>query len=176
MKNSEPKHHYYPQFEAQIQVCSWWYNLRVKHYLIHPPFIFFLSLLGEYLFHLYFPIAVVIPENLRQLGVAMIIVSLLLALWQFFTMQGKTKIPYGSRPSALLKSGPFKFTRNAFYLSIILISFGFATYLRDLSPFIIVFIEFIIFDKYFIPTEEKDLDKAFGEEYSRYKKSVRRWI
>ena len=101
---------------------------------------------------------------------------MVLSLWQFFTMNGKTPIPYGSNPKTLITEGPFKYTRNAFYVSLNLIALGIAVYLRDFSPFIVVIIEFLVFDKYLIPPEEKVLEKKFGQSYKNYKSKVRRWL
>jgi protein-S-isoprenylcysteine O-methyltransferase Ste14 len=55
-------------------------------------------------------------------------------------------------------------------------SIGVAVILRELTPFIIVVIEFFVFDKYLIPPEEKVLEKNFGQRYKDYRQKVRRWI
>ncbi len=91
-------------------------------------------------------------------------------------MHHKTPIPYGSNPKILITEGPFKYTRNAFYISLNLIALGVAVYFRDFSPFIVVIIEFLVFDKYLIPPEEKILEKKFGQSYKDYKSKVRRWL
>ena len=91
-------------------------------------------------------------------------------------MKGLTPIPYGSKPKTLIINGPFKYTRNAFYVCLILMSIGVAVILGELLPFMIVLVEFIVFDKYLIPPEEMVLEKIFGKSYLDYKKRVRRWI
>ncbi len=148
----------------------------MKEKIIEPPIVFAASVILEALSHYYFPLFTVIPSNLRFLGLVFIFISLLLSFWQLHTMLGKTPIPYGSSPKTLLKDGPFKYTRNAFYLSLILISLGVAVYSADLVPFLIVILEFYIFNKFLIPPEEKVLEEKFGQEYMDYKKKVRRWI
>ena len=148
----------------------------MKKLLIEPPTAFILTFIFEIISHLYFPIAKIIPFEFRYLGLVVIFLALLLSAWQFFTMNGKTSIPYGNKPRMLITSGPFRFTRNAFYLSIILISLGIAVYLTSLSSFIVVVIEFFIFDNYFIPQEEKILEKTLGKSYLNYKEKVHRWI
>lgn len=148
----------------------------MKRIIVEPPTAFILTIILEIIFHFYFPIAKIIPFQFRDIGLIIIFLALLLTAWQFFTMNGKTPIPYGNKPRTLVTSGPFGFTRNAFYLSIVLISFGVAVYLTSLSSLIVVVIEFLIFDNYFIPQEEKILEKTLGKEYLEYKKKVRRWI
>ena len=148
----------------------------MKRIIVEPPTVFVLTLILEIILHFYFPIVKIIPFQFRDLGLVVIFLALLLTAWQFFTMVGKTPIPYGNRPRTLITSGPFRFTRNAFYLSIILISLGVSVYLTSLSPFIVVVIEFLIFDNYFIPQEEKILEKTLGKDYLDYKKKVHRWL
>ena len=148
----------------------------MKEKVVHPPTVFVISILLEVFLHFFYPVARIIPVEFRNLGWVLIIFSILLTFWQFFTMKGKTPIPYASTPKTLITNGPFRFTRNAFYVSILSISFGVAVYLRDLSPFIVVIIEFFVFDKYLIPPEEKVLEKIFGQSYKDYKQKVRRWI
>jgi protein-S-isoprenylcysteine O-methyltransferase Ste14 len=148
----------------------------MKEKIIHPPTVFVLSILSEVFLHFFFPLAKIIPLEFKNLGVILIILSALLAFWQFFTMKGKTPIPYGSNPKTLITNGPFKYTRNAFYVCLLLMSVGVAIILREFTPFIIVVIEFFVFDKYLIPPEEKVLEKNFGQRYKDYRQKVRRWI
>lgn len=149
---------------------------RMKKLIFEPSTVFVAGILLETFLHFYFPVFRIIPSELRYLGWVLIILCMPLSFWQFITMKGRTPIPYGSNPKALITNGPFKYTRNAFYLSLMLISLGVAVYLTDLSPFIIVVAEFYIFDKYLIPQGEKILEKNFGQSYKNYKQKVRRWV
>ncbi len=148
----------------------------MKKYLQEPPTLFVSTFIIEVFLHFYFPIARIIPLQFKDTGIIVVLFAVVLSLWQFFTMNGKTPIPYWNKPRKLITSGPFRFTRNAFYLSIVLINFGVAVYLTSLSPFIAVVIAFIIFNNYFIPKEEKVLENTLGKNYLDYKKRVRRWI
>ncbi len=148
----------------------------MKEKIIHPPTVFTISVILEVFLHFFFPVAKIIPLEFRNLGWVLIIFSFLLSFWQFVTMHHKTPIPYGSNPKILITEGPFKYTRNAFYISLNLIALGVAVYFRDFSPFIVVIIEFLVFDKYLIPPEEKILEKKFGQSYKDYKSKVRRWL
>jgi len=62
------------------------------------------------------------------------------------------------------------------YLGFILILIGVATLLGSLSAFVTPILMFIILEIKFIPMEEKNLEKAFGKEYFKYKHKVRKWI
>lgn len=87
-----------------------------------------------------------------------------------------TRIEPWETTSAIVKKGPYHFTRNPIYLAFILISIGLALYLNTwwiifLQPFLIA-----LLTKYVIEREEKYLEKKFGEDYLRYKREVRRWL
>jgi protein-S-isoprenylcysteine O-methyltransferase Ste14 len=45
-----------------------------------------------------------------------------------------------------------------------------------LTPYIVVLIFPLLMDKLFIQTEERMLEKTFGEKWLEYKRNVRRWI
>ncbi|MFX0173489.1 MAG: methyltransferase family protein [Candidatus Hodarchaeota archaeon] len=69
--------------------------------------------------------------------------------------------------------GPYKFSRNPIYLSVIIILIGLAILAGSLSIFIIAILVFIILRKLFVSWEEKNLEEVFGKEYLEYKKHVR---
>jgi len=54
--------------------------------------------------------------------------------------------------------------------------FGLATVLGSLSTFISPILFIIIMSRSFIPMEEDNLNKLFGEKYIEYKTKVRRWV
>lgn len=148
----------------------------MKELLVSPPAVLIFGIIVQVLLHFYFPLTKIVPVQLSFLGLVLIVLSLIFSTWQFFTMKGKTPLPYGSKPMTLITNGPFRYTRNTFYLSIVLISLGMAIYLSDVTPFAVVIIDFFILDKYLIPEEEKVLEKEFGQSYKDYKQRVHRWI
>lgn len=83
---------------------------------------------------------------------------------------------YGTTPQKLITHGLFSYSRNPIYVGLMLICLGTALLLGSLSTFIILVIEWFIFNFIMIPPEEKILEKTFGEAYSEYKRKVRRWL
>ena len=81
-----------------------------------------------------------------------------------------------SNSTALVTEGLYRYSRNAMYLGLLLITIAstiwFGTWLGIIIN--IVFI-FLINFLQIIPEEEALLE-IFGEEYEEYKKNVRRWI
>jgi protein-S-isoprenylcysteine O-methyltransferase Ste14 len=78
--------------------------------------------------------------------------------------------------SALVTEGVYSKTRNPMYLGMFTLLLGigicFGNLLSMITPFGFIFaIHFI-----FIPKEEKMMQDTFGEQYSEYKKQVKRWL
>ena len=90
----------------------------------------------------------------------------------------KTQTPMnpGANPVKLHRSGIFRYTRNPMYLGIVMGLAGIAVITGIVLNLIFPVFYFLIMNKYYIPTEEKNLARAFGEKYLNYRKKVRRWI
>ena len=120
---------------------------------------------------------VIFPYNL--IGLLLLVLGFALTIWANYTLLQKISLeerePFHT-PSALVTSGPFQFSRNPVYLSIIMMVFGLATIFGSLVLFIFPTIFFLIFHLFFIRWEEKKLEETFGEEYLEFKKHVRRWL
>ena len=76
----------------------------------------------------------------------------------------------------LVVGGVFYLSRNPMYLGMLLIAIAWAIYLAN--PWSILgVIGFVLFIKRFqITPEERAMDKLFGDQYAKYKVSVRRWL
>jgi protein-S-isoprenylcysteine O-methyltransferase Ste14 len=78
--------------------------------------------------------------------------------------------------TALVTSGPYRFTRNPMYLgmSFLYIAFAFAfgvIWALAFLPAVIVMV-----DRFVIAREEPYLEQKFGQSYRAYKARVRRWL
>ncbi len=78
--------------------------------------------------------------------------------------------------TALVTSGPYRFTRNPMYLGFTLLYLGLALWfggywtLMLLPPVLVVMIHGVI------RREEAYLSRLFGTEYDDYRQRVRRWL
>ena len=88
----------------------------------------------------------------------------------------KTTINPSEHSSKVVTSGIYAYSRNPIYLGwfILIAGIGF----RNANPFVLAMALTMILLLYWavILEEEKYLENRFGEEYLRYKKSVRRWL
>ena len=90
--------------------------------------------------------------------------------------QVQTTVKPHEAPSVLVRDGPFKVSRNPMYLGMLLALLGEAVVLGSLTPFLAPIAFFLAVDTVYVGIEEKLMLEAFGEEYSAYKKKVRRWV
>ncbi len=146
--------------------------------VIAPPPLFFLAAI---LVGLGLEWLVRADTNLGRLGLyvglALIVVSVAIAVWgrqQF--VKGGTPLRVEESSTAILSTGPFRFSRNPLYLSMSMLqvgiglALGFAWIVVMVVPAVLV-IRFAV-----IAREERYLERKFGEEYLNYKNSVRRWL
>lgn len=105
-------------------------------------------------------------------GIALILGGLFFLMWSVRTLSIQTSLGLGDK---LIKYGPYKFTRNPQYLSMILIIIGIIV----LSNSFYTLISGIIGITWFLMApfvEEPWLEKQYGEDYTKYCESVPRFL
>lgn len=80
------------------------------------------------------------------------------------------------RADSLVTQGVYRLTRNPMYLGLALVLLTWGVYLGNLVGIALIAVFVVYIDRFQIVPEEKALASRFGEEYDRYKASVRRWI
>jgi len=144
---------------------------------IMPPTYFIVLLFSSIGLHFLFPVMRLISLPYNYLGILIIIFGIILNLWtdSLFKKRQTTVKPH-EMPNFFISSGPFRISRHPMYLGMILILLGVAVFLGSLISFVFPIIFVMIIEKLFIPMEEKNLEKKFGDKYIAYKKRVRKWI
>jgi len=79
------------------------------------------------------------------------------------------------RTQHLMTSGPYRLCRNPMLVGIYIYDVGVLVWLWSVWPIVIVLIEVILLTLQ-VRSEEKRLEKDFGQEYLDYKKRVGRYI
>lgn len=144
---------------------------------ISPDGYFLILLVMSLLFHFIFPIKKIIIYPYSLIGIILIITGILIVfVTNSILLKKRTSIKPLEIPSALITSVPFKLSRNPIYLGMTITLFGVEAILGSLSPFIFPIIFAIIINSSFIPIEENNLERLFGEKYLDYKTKVNRWI
>jgi protein-S-isoprenylcysteine O-methyltransferase Ste14 len=84
-------------------------------------------------------------------------------------------IPFHSA-SRLVRRGPYRFTRNPMYLGLAILYAGVAVLLDRGVPLLLLPLAILAMQLLVIRREERYLAHAFGDDYHRYERTVRRWI
>tara|TARA_Y100000034_G_C6751199_1_gene333936 strand:- start:140 stop:601 length:462 start_codon:yes stop_codon:yes gene_type:complete len=81
-----------------------------------------------------------------------------------------------SSASSVVDSGIFRFTRNPMYLGMLMLLVGYAVELAALSSYLLALTFIFYMNQFQIKPEERALEALFGQDYTDYKRNVRRWI
>ncbi len=142
-----------------------------------PPVIYLRSLVFGLLLNRRFPVTLLPPKMARNFGWLLLGGGVLLMGWFEWAMRraGTPANPY--KPvSHVVTQGPFRYTRNPGYLSMAIIYAGIAARANALWAILVLPVALLVNQRGLIEREERYLERKFGEEYPRYKTTVRRWI
>jgi len=78
--------------------------------------------------------------------------------------------------SSLVSWGIYKVTRNPMYLGLLLELTGWAIFLSNPLPFLLLPVYMLYINRFQIEPEERALTSLFGREFAAYQSRVRRWI
>lgn len=78
--------------------------------------------------------------------------------------------------TTLVRSGVYRFTRNPMYVGLLLVLGAWAAYLGSPWAWLGPFATAVYLRRFQIMPEERVLQAKFGDAYTRYRASVRRWV
>ena len=142
-----------------------------------PPLIYLAFLAAGILLDYIFPVAV-LPDRLQYpMGLALIAaaaIAMPFVLHRF--RKAGTSFDVRKPTSALVTGGPYRFSRNPGYLSLTLLYAGIGVAADSLWIVGLLVPVLAVMHCGVILREERYLERKFGEDYLRYKRSVRRWL
>ncbi len=142
-----------------------------------PPLIWLVNAVISVLVHLLVQLPIMRYGVCLVCGIVFIILAPTLALSAFRTMKSAGTNVHPSEPAlALVRGGPFQFTRNPMYLALCLLQVALGFFLNDLITLLFVVPLAVIFHYGVVLREERYLTAKFDEPYLQYKREVRRWI
>jgi protein-S-isoprenylcysteine O-methyltransferase Ste14 len=92
-----------------------------------------------------------------------------------FSRAGTAVIPF-KPTTALVTGGAYRFTRNPIYLGMATLYVALAVGLGILWSFLFLPFVLLAVDRFVIVREERYLERKFGQQYTEYRRRVRRWI
>jgi protein-S-isoprenylcysteine O-methyltransferase Ste14 len=119
-----------------------------------------------------------LPATLAvPLGAFLVVVAIALFSSAVAGFRGAgTPVPARKPTTVIVRTGPYRLSRNAIYLAFSLFQLGIAiwansVWLAATLVGAVALIHYVV-----IPKEEQYLERPFGAEYLDYKGSVRRWL
>ncbi len=142
-----------------------------------PPLIYLAFLAVGLLLDYLFPVPV-LPNSIQYaVGFGIMIAPALIMPFVLLRFKkANTNFDPGKPTTRIITTGPYRYSRNPSYVSLTMLYLGITIaadsvwVLAGLIPTLVVMHYGVIL------REEQYLENKFGEEYLRYKKTVRRWL
>jgi protein-S-isoprenylcysteine O-methyltransferase Ste14 len=87
-----------------------------------------------------------------------------------------TSVQGSKRSTVIVRTGPYRFSRNPIYLAFILFVLGLSVWLNNAWLLVTLVPAVGLIAMVVIPREERFLERNFNDQYSSYKARVRRWL
>lgn len=144
---------------------------------VRPPRIFLAAIVLGIVGHMFWPVRLVPPVIGIPAGAVLVVaaVGLFVGATRAFKAAG-TPVPGNQPATAIVKAGPYWFSRNPIYLAFVVFQLGLALLVNSLNLVITLLPAFGLMAFVVIPREERYLMQRFPDEYAAYRASVRRWL
>src|SRR5215813_1156964 len=145
--------------------------------LIRPPLVYLISLVSGMVIHLAVPLPFLPVSLAVLLGVPPVAVAIALFSYSVAKFRAVgTPVPARKPTTAIVRTGPYRFSRNPIYLAFSLFQLGIAIWVN--SVWLLATLVGAVAPMHYVvmPREEQYLERRFGAHYLDYKVSVRRWL
>ena len=145
--------------------------------IVRPPLVYLCAIVLGLLLHFTWPVRLMSRAVNVPLGSAAVLVAVALFLYAVRTFRtAGTPVP-GNRPTTtVVRTGPYRWTRNPIYLSFSLFQLGVAFLVNSVWLVVTLIPAVALMSFVLIPREERYLGTRFHSDYLAYKASVRRWL
>jgi len=110
-------------------------------------------------------------------GIVILVAAAVLGASAFLVMwRARTPIEPGHVPTKLVSNGPFRFTRNPLYVTLLLIQISIGLMLSSAWFLVAAAALLVLLDRLVVVREERVIREHFGDAYEHYTARVRRWI
>jgi protein-S-isoprenylcysteine O-methyltransferase Ste14 len=145
--------------------------------IVRPPLVYLGAIALGLVLHFAWPMRLMSRAVSVSLGstTVLVAVALFLCAVRAFRTAG-TPVP-GNRPTTtIVRTGPYRCSRNPIYLAFSLLQLGVAVWVNSLWLLVTLMPAVGLMSFVVIPREEQYLEARFPSDYLPYKASVRRWL
>jgi protein-S-isoprenylcysteine O-methyltransferase Ste14 len=142
-----------------------------------PPVLYLGALAAAFLLRWFWPLPFWGREVAVWVGIALVLVGLAIGVWGRQTMvRAGTNVDPRRPATAVVTSGPFRFSRNPLYVGLTLIYLGITIALDTAWGFVLVVPLLVVMHQGVVRREERYLERKFGDGYRQYRAAVRRYL
>src|SRR5215471_9610092 len=135
--------------------------------LVRPPLVYLISLVSGFVIHLAVPLSFLPVSLAVPLGVPLVAVAIALFSYSVAKFRAAgTPVPARKPTTAIVRIGPYRFSRNPIYLAFSLFQTGIALGVNDAWILVTLLPAISVMSFVVIPREERYLEARFGEEYA----------
>jgi protein-S-isoprenylcysteine O-methyltransferase Ste14 len=144
---------------------------------VRPPLVYGASIVIGLLLEFGWPRPFLPRILAAPLGSFLVVVAVIIFAYSIRTFRAAgTPVP-GNQPSiVIVRTGPYRFSRNPIYLAFSLLQLGIAIWVNSVWLIATLLAAVALMAFVVIPREERYLERKFGADYLDYKRSVRRWF
>src|SRR5438477_13086955 len=144
--------------------------------LARPPIAYLVSILAGFGLNAVWP-ARMIPSAIEPIGGLLSLLAVALFVLSVREVRrARTPIRTRKPVTAVITTGPYRFSRNPIYLSFTLLQFGLGMWANSAWVVGLLVPTLVLLSYGVIAREERYMAPKFGDEYRRYRAAVRRWI
>jgi protein-S-isoprenylcysteine O-methyltransferase Ste14 len=145
--------------------------------LVRPPLVYLTSLVTGALIHLATPFPLLPRSLAAPLGAFLVVAAIALFSYSVAKFRAAgTPVPARKPTSMVVRTGPYRFSRNPIYLAFSLFQLGIAIWVNSVWLLATLVGAVALMHYFVIRREEEYLERRFGAQYLDYKASVRRWL
>lgn len=145
--------------------------------LARPPLVYLISLVSGAVIQLAKPLPFLPGTLPLPLGAPLVVAAVALFSYSVSTFRAVgTPVPARKPTTTIVRTGPYRMSRNPIYLSFSLLQLCIAIWANSVWLLATLSAAVVLIHYVVIPREERYLERKFGAQYLDYKASVRRWL
>ena len=145
--------------------------------VVRPPLVYLAAILLGVFVQWVAPRPLLPRSSAVPVGASLVVIAVALFVSAVARFRAaSTPVPARQPTTAIVRSGPYRFSRNPIYLAFSVFQLGIAVWVNSLWLLTTLVIAVGLMHYVVIPKEEQYLERRFGSEYLEYKASVRRWL
>ena len=142
-----------------------------------PPLLYGFALVVVLALRWFWPMPIFGHAMALWSGLALIVLAIAIAIWGRRTMHAAGTNISPLRPAtAIVTTGPFRFSRNPLYLALTLLYFGVTLAFNTWWGIVVLIPLLIVMHCGVVLREERYLEQKFGATYRQYHSTVRRYL